>query len=60
MRLDTDVQNFLEKYINKIDNNDWDWIYFQGMSELIQKTQNPYIQGYFSAKMEDSGIYPLN
>ena len=60
MMLDNDVQKFLEKYINKIDNNDWDWIYFQGMSELIKESQNPYIQGYFSAKMEDSEIYPLN
>ena len=38
MMLDTDVQKFLEKYINKIDNNDWDWIYFRGMSELIQES----------------------
>ena len=60
MMLDKSVQEFLEKYIHKIEINDWDWIYFQGMSELIQESQNPYIQGYFSAEMEDSEIYPLN
>ena len=38
MMLDNDVQNFIEKYIHKIEINDWDWIYFQGMSELIQKS----------------------
>ena len=60
MSLDPDVQKFIEKYIHKIEINDWDWIYFQGMSELIKESQNPYIQGYFSAEMEDSEIYPLN
>lgn len=60
MILDTDVQNFIEKYIHKIEINAWDWIYFQGMNELIKESQNPYIQGYFSAIMEDSEIYPLN
>ena len=60
MILDSDVQTFIEKHIHKIEINDWHWIYFQGMNELIQKSQNPYIQGYFSANMEDSEIYPLN
>lgn len=58
--LDNDVQNFLEKYIDKIDNNDWDWIYSQGLNQLETETGNPYIRGYFSKTLEESGINILD
>lgn len=60
MMLDSDVQNFLEKYIDKIDNNDWDWIYSDGLAELEDKTGNPYVRGYFSKTLEESGINILD
>lgn len=60
MILDTDVQKFLEKYINKIDNNDWDWIYSEGLNELETETGNFDIRGYFSKTLEESRINVLD
>ena len=60
MSLDIDVQNFIEKYINKIDNNDWDWIYSEGLDELETETGDPYVRGYFSKTLEESGINILD
>ena len=60
MLLDNDVQEFIETHIDKIENNNWGWIYSSGLAELEDETGNPYIKGYFSSKMHDCDIYPLD
>ena len=60
MMLDTNVKQFIEQNIDKIDNNDWDWIYNKGLNQLRLKTGNPYIRGYFSKTLEESGINILD